>query len=611
MVSIRFPYFRVVSVAAAVAAMLVIIGPASAQTTITVNTLEGDGTTNGNCSLYEALAAASDNIATDACPAGTGNDTIQFSVTGTIVLTTDMPSITESVTIQGPGVSSLTIDGSARSSAILAFYGGTANVSDITFSGGLGLNANTGSIVNLEDCVISDMVGISVSSALNVYRATATLNRCTVSGNSGSSSGPIYGFGSDITIKNSTFSNNTSDYAGAVGTVGNATTGAGTLIVENSTFTGNASDHDGGAIAIAGDMMTATITSSTIAGNTADADANNSGRGGGINSAGGAAVTISNSIVAGNMDLGSFPEHDVSGSFTSAGYNLIGDCTGSCGDFASTGDQEGTSGSPIDPLLAALADNGGPTLTLELSTGSPAIDAGSCTGAEADQRHFGNGTSRIVDVGGVANVDDGCDIGAFEAEGVVVLPVELVAFSAVVDGEAVVLAWNTLSETNNAGFSVEMKGDQAAGINRWQQIAWVSGHATSTEEQRYSYRQGTLSPGTYLFRLKQIDFDGSYSFSDQIEVTIDVAGSHLLSPAYPNPFMNRSTFTLTTTTDQDVQVAVYDVVGRMVAEIHRGLLASGTTHQFELDGRNLPVGIYMINVQGETFSDNLQVVLTK
>jgi hypothetical protein len=142
---------------------------------------------------------------------------------------------------------------------------------------------------------------------------------------------------------------------------------------------------------------TAEVANSTIANN----DAN---QGAGINN--GNALTLHNSIVAYNRSEYEPGGTDCSGDITSRGYNL--DSDGSC-DLTAAGDQPDT-----DPLLAPLDDYGGPTETHALQAGSPALDQGSCqaTGAVADQRGLG----RPFDLTNVADADDGCDVGAFEAQ---------------------------------------------------------------------------------------------------------------------------------------------------------------------------------------------------
>jgi hypothetical protein len=127
-------------------------------------------------------------------------------------------------------------------------------------------------------------------------------------------------------------------------------------------------------------------------------------------------VTLENTIIAGNTAANGAgditgaptPGPNVDGAVTSNGHNLLGVATEATG-FTGTGDQTGA-----NPMLAALADNGGPTQTMKLMTGSPAIDAGVAAGATFDQR----GMPRTVDDPGVANAatSDGTDIGAYEAE---------------------------------------------------------------------------------------------------------------------------------------------------------------------------------------------------
>ena len=139
------------------------------------------------------------------------------------------------------------------------------------------------------------------------------------------------------------------------------------------------------------------------------------GTGGGIR-VGPGSVTLENTIIAGNTAANGLgdttgaptPGPNVDGAVTSNGHNLLGVATEATG-FTGTGDQTGA-----NPMLAALADNGGPTETMALLPGSPAIDAGVAAGATFDQR----GMPRTVDDPGVANAatSDGTDIGAFEAE---------------------------------------------------------------------------------------------------------------------------------------------------------------------------------------------------
>ncbi|GAB5519456.1 MAG: hypothetical protein RhofKO_17070 [Rhodothermales bacterium] len=113
------------------------------------------------------------------------------------------------------------------------------------------------------------------------------------------------------------------------------------------------------------------------------------------------------------------------------------------------------------------------------------------------------------------------------------LPVELTAFTATVDGDAAHLAWETASETNNAGFRIEHwhPGDAA-----WTERGFAYGHGTTLEAQRYRFTAEGLVPGSHRFRLRQVDYDGTFEYSPEIEVSVELAEAFQLSEAYPNPF---------------------------------------------------------------------------
>ncbi len=144
---------------------------------------------------------------------------------------------------------------------------------------------------------------------------------------------------------------------------GSAVFNEGALTLTDSTIADN---QGGGILHFAG---TLTVRDCTIAGNTAMRP------GAGIaNWVAGASVTVQNTIVALNQDP-TGPDPDVAGAFISLGHNLIGDDDGSSG-FGAAGDQVGSSAAPIDPRLGPLQNNGGPTQTMALLAGSPAVDAG-------------------------------------------------------------------------------------------------------------------------------------------------------------------------------------------------------------------------------------------
>ena len=274
----------------------------------------------------------------------------------------------------------------------------------------------------------------------------------TFSRNSANDGGGISNNGGAVTLDNSTFTSNSANDGGAIWNAVRATTPEsssltdnvasdddiaytpGTVTLNNSTLKGNEAVNNGGGIWNAGtatlenstlsrneaydpfnsgsmlgggiyndDGGTVNLNSSTLARNSAD-----NGGGGLFNNAG--TVNSSSSIVA-NSGFG----NDCGGdTITSLGYNL--DSDGTC-NLMDTGDISST-----DPLLGPLQDNGGDTLTHALLPGSPAIDAGNCPGASADQR----GYFRPVEIRDAPNAADACDIGAFEVQNVSYLPVVIV-----------------------------------------------------------------------------------------------------------------------------------------------------------------------------------------
>jgi len=256
----------------------------------------------------------------------------------------------------------------------------------------------------------ADKLTIDGNSAGRVFRVEAGVNawmsNLTITGGAAQDGGGIYNVGS-LSLSGVTLSGNSAVLDG--GAVHNA----GTLTAANSTISGNAAGRDGGGVYSDG---TTSLTNVTILNNTADSDDDAVGSGGGMHVVSGNAV-VHNTVIAGNFRGSAAPvDDDAAGQFDPASsYNLIGVIDGSIGLDVALGSQYGQIGSPMDPMLGDLADNGGPTQTHAIQAGSPVIDAGSnalagAAGLTADQR----GEDRFKDA-----LDDGIarvDIGAFEQQ---------------------------------------------------------------------------------------------------------------------------------------------------------------------------------------------------
>ena len=113
-----------------------------------------------------------------------------------------------------------------------------------------------------------------------------------------------------------------------------------------------------------------------------------------------------------------------------------------------------------------------------------------------------------------------------------VVPVELTSFTATGDGNEVQLNWTTKTELNNSGFEIQRSVDG----NEWKKIIFISGYGTTSEAQNYSYIDRDLEIGNYQYRLKQIDYDGSFDYSDIVSVLVSGELNYTLEQNYPNPF---------------------------------------------------------------------------
>ena len=187
-----------------------------------------------------------------------------------------------------------------------------------------------------------------------------------------------------------------------------------------------------------------------------------------------------------------------------------------------------------------------------------------------------------------------------------VLPVELAAFEARVDGDSVTLLWTTASETNNAGFAIEHRATA-----EYEELAFVAGQGTTADETHYSHTTSGLSPGKHVFRLRQTDLGGLVSYSSAIEVLLEQTDTYLLSSAYPNPFNPMTSVELSVRETQMITAEAFDMLGRRVALMHRGIVEAGETRQLRFSAEHLSTGFYTIRITGQSFADSRQVILLK
>jgi CSLREA domain-containing protein len=407
--------FTVLAALCALIASAVYVTPAHAAG-IVVNTA-GDivNANDGLCSLREAITTANTNTpsgpAAGECAAGFGADTISFAGDYTITLAPargQLPIVTSPITINGRGAANTVIRAhvSPDTATTRVFYvdpGGNLTLNKLTVRNGRCNGSCTGviddgggGIYNVGTLTVKNSV-IAANSASGfgggIYNIIGTLivMNSVISGNSSNSGGGIAS-SADLTVTRSTFADNSSSISG--GGIYQAPSFIDASVT-NSTFSGNTSDLFGGGIYSTSENRL-NVTNSTFSNNAASGSG---AAGGGIYQAAGAGtVTLKNTIVANSTAGG-----NCSAGITNGGNNL--DSGATCGWGSTNGSQ-----SNANPKLGPLASNGGPTKTMALLPGSPAIDAGADPGCPAtDQR----GKPRPQGAH--------CDIGAYESPTVTTL----------------------------------------------------------------------------------------------------------------------------------------------------------------------------------------------
>lgn len=192
-----------------------------------------------------------------------------------------------------------------------------------------------------------------------------------------------------------------------------------------------------------------------------------------------------------------------------------------------------------------------------------------------------------------------------------IVPVELSAFSVSVAGYSAKLDWTTATETNNNYFSVEV---MYPGTENFSSIGNVTGRGNSVEQNNYSYNVELNKPGKYLFRLKQNDFDGSFSYSNVIEAEVSGIKDYQLYQNFPNPFNPQTTISFTIPEDGSVKLLLYSVSGEMIGNIFNGNLKAGK-HNINFDYRslnnNLPSGVYIYSLISGQNSLSKKLIINK
>jgi photosystem II stability/assembly factor-like uncharacterized protein len=197
------------------------------------------------------------------------------------------------------------------------------------------------------------------------------------------------------------------------------------------------------------------------------------------------------------------------------------------------------------------------------------------------------------------------------------VPVELTSFTATLLGNEVILNWSTATEINNQGFEILRF---AQDDSEWQTIGFVPGFGTTTEPKSYSYIDSKVSTGKYTYRLKQIDFDGSYEYSQEVEVEVIAPLVFSLEQNYPNPFNPSTVIGYHLPVSGDVTLKVFDIIGNEIVKLVDEYKPVGRYEvEFSANGGsassgnaiNLPNGVYFYQLKAGNYTDTKKMILLK
>ncbi|HQI41374.1 MAG TPA: T9SS type A sorting domain-containing protein [Ignavibacteriaceae bacterium] len=191
-----------------------------------------------------------------------------------------------------------------------------------------------------------------------------------------------------------------------------------------------------------------------------------------------------------------------------------------------------------------------------------------------------------------------------------VIPVELTSFTAIGSTNQVELNWTTATELNNNGFQIERSNG-----SEYRTVGFVAGHGTSTNVHNYTFVDQNVEAGSYSYRLKQIDLDGTFEYSNTIEVEVLGLREFALGQNYPNPFNPSTTINFSLAVDSKVSLKVFNVLGQEVASLVNGQMSAGS-QKISFDASSLNSGVYFYRldadgIDGQKFSSTKKMILTK
>ncbi len=193
----------------------------------------------------------------------------------------------------------------------------------------------------------------------------------------------------------------------------------------------------------------------------------------------------------------------------------------------------------------------------------------------------------------------------------IIVPVELTNFTASTSYGKVILNWTTVTEINNLGFEIERKF-LTAEEGEWVRIGFKEGQGTTIEKQNYQYidNLGDISATSLCYRLKQIDFKGSFEYSDEVLVENPAPLDYGLQQNHPNPFNPITTLSYGLPVKSQVVLVIYNSLGESITQLISEEMEAGK-YSFEFDATGLSSGIYFYQLQAGSFVETKKMVLMK
>ncbi|MFC2093986.1 YCF48-related protein [Bacteroidota bacterium] len=193
-----------------------------------------------------------------------------------------------------------------------------------------------------------------------------------------------------------------------------------------------------------------------------------------------------------------------------------------------------------------------------------------------------------------------------------IIPVELTSFTAIAQSDYVELKWTTATELNNLGFEIERKIIKSDDNGEWSLVGFREGYGTTTEPREYSFVddiEGIIG-NSFSYRLKQIDFDGTFEYSNVVEVDVPVLTEFALDQNYPNPFNPTTTISYSLPLKSQVELAIYNALGESVMQLVNEEKPAGS-YSVEFDAANLPSGVYFYQLKAGDFIQVKKMIIIK